>query len=374
MKIRATVALTALALAGALFGSAALASEGGLSLPAGVEDPVRIELPHAAAWGGDPAFSELLQVFVGEEAECCAGRTPVAGRYEVDAGILSFTPAFGFVAGQAYVLRTRGLKGGGGIAEELTAFRIPPDAPDVPPEVTAIHPSGDVLPENTLRFYIHFSTPMQPHVAFDHIKLVDASGHADPAAFMRFKQELWSADRRRLTVLMDPGRIKRGVAANLELGPALVEGRRYSLVVEGGWPAANGAARLAAFSRSFVAGAALRTLPDAADWTITPPTAGTLGPLTIEFDRPFDSERLGQDIRVQTAEGRDIAGRISVDRQETRWSFRPESPWSRERLRILVDVRMEDVAGNNFRDLLDHSTNDRGKDANENVIIVEPTR
>ena len=69
-------------------------------------------------------------------------------------------------------------------------------------KVVGIYPSGDVLPENVLRFYIHFARPMKPHVAFDCIKLLDASGNADEAAFMRFKQELWNEDRTRLAVLV----------------------------------------------------------------------------------------------------------------------------------------------------------------------------
>ena len=34
-----------------------------------------------------------------------------------------------------------------------------------PAAVTEIFPSGEILPENTLRFYIHFSVPMRSGVA-----------------------------------------------------------------------------------------------------------------------------------------------------------------------------------------------------------------
>ena len=86
-------------------------------------------------------------------------------------------------------------------------------------EVTAICPSAGTIPENTLRFYIHFSAPMQPHCATESIALVDAADVADGAAFMTFKQELWNEDRTRLTLLMDSRRIKRGVVKNVALGP-----------------------------------------------------------------------------------------------------------------------------------------------------------
>ena len=75
--------------------------------------------------------------------------------------------------------------------------------PARPTKVTQIQPSSSQTPENTLRFYLYFAQPMKPNVAFNYIKLVNAAGEEDNAAFMKFKQELWSADRKRLTLLMD---------------------------------------------------------------------------------------------------------------------------------------------------------------------------
>ena len=52
-----------------------------------------------------------------------------------------------------------------------------PEQPSTPPaEVTHIYPSSDRLPENLLRFYIHFSTPMSRGEAYRHIHLRDADG------------------------------------------------------------------------------------------------------------------------------------------------------------------------------------------------------
>ena len=153
----------------------------------------------------------------------------MAGRYALTDDTLTFSPAFGFDPGQDYVARVWTSRNG----HALVAFRLPLEAATVPAAVTEIYPSGETLPENVLRFYIHFSAPMTPHVAFDYIKLRDASGTVDDAAFMRFKQELWNEDRTRLTVLIDPGRIKRDVATNLELGPALLAGQQYTLSVDG---------------------------------------------------------------------------------------------------------------------------------------------
>lgn len=321
----------------------------GLKFPQSGSDPISLTLQGSSASVSDP--SEALAVFVGG-GPCCEGRTPIAGRYAVDGGTLTFLPAFGFEVGQTYVART-----GGAEARTFTTFGLSVDETIPPAEVTAMFPSGEALPENTLRFYIHFSVPMQPHVAFDYIKLRDADGTVDDAAFMRFKQELWNADRTRLTVLIDPGRIKREVATNVALGPALVAGQSYSLTVEEGWPSADGTSILPEFTKTFTVSDALRDLPDVALWQTSSPCIGTKEPLKIFLDRPFDRHLLDKDIRLETGEGVPITGKVLVGANERTWRFIPDIPWDHETLFIKPQMTLEDVAGNNFLDLLDHVQN-----------------
>ena len=194
---------------------------------------------------------------------------------------------------------------------------------------------------------------MKPHVSTDFIKLVEANGTHDPAAFMAFKQELWNEDRTRLTLLMDPGRIKRGVAQNLTLGPALHEGRAYSIVVEDGWPGANGGQESLRFEQQFTVSQALRTLPDTNLWQFQRPRIATRDPLVIEFDRPFDLLLAQTAITVLDQEEQVVPGTVSVENFERRWRFQPEKVWTTETVLIVVDARLEDVAGNNLRELLD---------------------
>ena len=316
-----------------------------LILPQNTDDPVALALPERFV--GDPV--EVLQVFVGSVEGCCDDRIPVAGSYALKDNLLSFTPAFGFDAGAAYVASVQGAQ-----SNDLTPFSIAADIGAVPAAVTQIYPSADVLPENVLRFYVHFSVPMMPGVAFDYIKMRDASGAADEAAFMRFKQELWNEDRTRLTVLIDPGRIKREVATNVELGPALLAGQRYTLTVEGGWSAADGTSALSTFTKTFQVSKALRRRPDTGFWTANTPCAGTRETLTIFLDRPFDRHLLAQALRVKTGTNDEIEGEILVQGAEHEWSFTPFEPWPAENLHLLANPTLEDVAGNNFRDLLDH--------------------
>ena len=316
-------------------------------LPQSSGDPVTAPVLQNTPESADS--SDLLQVFVGPARSCCEGRTPIAGHYERTNDRVTFSPAFGFDAGQDYVVRIPR-----GQSEELIQFNIPSDITITAAKVTEIYPSGDTLPENILRFYIHFSVPMQPHVAFDHITLRDASGNADEAAFMRFKQELWNEDRTRLTVLIDPGRIKRNVATNVELGPALLEGQDYTLTIKAGWPSADGASVLPEFSKHFMVGPPLRNLPDVKHWRVTTACIGSRDTLKIAFDRPFDRHLLTQHIRVASKDGHPIEGSIEIGSGERLWTFKPNANWPTDHIQINVDPRLEDVAANNFHDLLDH--------------------
>jgi hypothetical protein len=328
-------------------------------LPRRANDPVVLDLAESES-GHQPAdLGECVAVFVGQADSYHDRRLPVAGRYERHGDSLSFTPAFGFVPGQDYVVRSRR----NCQSHLFTEFRIPRHRPAVPALVTDVYPSSDVLPENVLRFYVHFSMPMTPHRAFDYVTLRDASGVADRAAFMKFKQELWNADRTRLTVLIDPGRIKRGVATNLALGPALLEGNRYELTIDEGWPSADRCSTLPSFSKSFLVAGALRTRPDVERWIWRTPQPGTRETLDIIFDRPFDRHRLDTALDVVGSDGTAIDGTSLIGESERSWSFTPNQPWSAGDWRISVDDTLEDVAGNNFRELLDREvpsgSNDR---------------
>ena len=58
--------------------------------------------------------------------------------------------------------------------------------------------------------------------------------------FVEIQQELWDTNNTRLTVLFDPGRIKRGVLPNEQLGPPIVDGKHYTLLIDRGWQDARG--------------------------------------------------------------------------------------------------------------------------------------
>lgn len=326
-----------------------------LVLPRRSDEPVVLRLAPGEAEHHPTGSTQHLSVFVGSADSYHEDRLPVAGRDEHRGDSPSFTPAFGFVAGQEYVVRTRRSNE----PDRLTEFQIQREDAAAPALVTDVYPSGDVLPENVLRFYVHFSVPMTPHLASDFVALRNASGVADRAALMKFKQELWNAERTRLTVLIDPGRIKRRVATNLDLGPALRSGERYALTVDEGWPAADGSSVLQSFSKSFRVGPALRERPNVGQWKSRSPRVGTREPLLITFDRPFDRHLLNKALHAVASDGQTIDGTSLVGESEMSWSFTPVERWIAPGMHVTVDDALEDVAGNNFRELLDRDVGHR---------------
>ncbi|MEO8070910.1 MAG: hypothetical protein ABI652_05875, partial [Acidobacteriota bacterium] len=183
---------------------------------------------------------------------------PMAGRYSVTEGGLEFHPQFPFDRGRAYwadfdPARMPTPRPG---PRATLAIVIP--APVLAPSttVTAIYPSGDVWPENMLRFYVHFSAPMSRTGGIKFMRLLDDRDREVPDTLLAAYADLWNDDFTRLTVLLDPGRVKRGVGPNVKMGRALVSGRSYVLAIDTGWPDAQGQPLKAGFRRPFRAGPA----------------------------------------------------------------------------------------------------------------------
>ena len=215
--------------------------------------------------------------------------------------------------------------------------------------VLAVYPSGDVLPENLLKFYVHFSIPMRQGNVYRYCKLLnEATGQEVSLPFLEIEQELWSRSGKRLTLLFDPGRIKRGLKPREQEGPILEEGKSYRLVIERSWPDANGRPLANTFSKLFRVVAPDQVQPATRRWVVKPPQASTREPLTIAFDEPLDHAMLQRVLNVQDSDGQSIPGEIAVANHERRWVFIPQSPWSSGTYRISIDSALEDCSGNSL--------------------------
>lgn len=211
-----------------------------------------------------------------------------------------------------------------------------------------MYPSGDLLPENLLRFYLHLSAPMRRGEAYDHVKLVGPDGKEVEGAFLNIAQEFWDPSMKRLTLMLDPGRIKRGAAPNLEAGVPLQADETFRLVVDPAWRDAAGNPLAQPYEKRFRVGAADRESPDPRSWLIRPPAAGTTAPLVVDFPEPLDHALLGSLLGVRTSEGERVDGEVEVLAGETRWRFTPARVWASTSYVLVASPTLEDVAGNNL--------------------------
>jgi len=269
---------------------------------------------------------------------------PMLGSYEVVNHILTFHPRFPIAAGVHY----RAVFQASQTERVEAAFDGPPNATNPLTRVDRIYPSTDTLPSNTLRLYIYFSAPMSRGEAWQHIHLIDANASRPvDLPFLELEQELWDQGNQRLTVLFDPGRIKRGLVPTTTMGPAVVEGKRYILRIGSDWHDARGVRLVEGFEKPFHGGPSDRVPPEPKNWRITAPRAGTTEALVISFPKPMDYVLLQRMIGIFNRHG-EIAGKIVVDRNETEWRFTPGEVWQPGRYRVTADNTLEDISGNHL--------------------------
>ena len=276
----------------------------------------------------------LFRVYVGQPPE--RDLPPISGSYAWRDGTLTFTPRYPFVGGVAYTAAFCVACD----SSRLLFFELPPTSSE-PASLAKIYPSAATLPANQLKLYLEFSQPMARGGIWKHIQLIRDDGKVVELPFLEIDQELWTPDQRRLTVLFDPGRIKRGVTPQIEMGEVLEPGRSYTLVVDQDLRDANNQPLSAAFRRDFRVAPALREGIDPKKWKIIEPKAGSSEPLFIEFDRRLDWALLQHTLQVKG-----VAGTATVDREETRWRFTPSQPWKSGRQELIIEMSLEDLAGN----------------------------
>jgi hypothetical protein len=307
----------------------------------------------------DATWPSILKVTVGEGGEVdgrLAGDSlpAVQGRFAVTDSAITFTPLFPFDPGRPYriVFDPSQLPRSRQEAIVAAVVRLPAVATEPTTVVTAIHPSAEVVPENLLRVYIEFSAPMGNGAGLDFVKLVELSGpdgrteRVEPGAFLPVEANFWSPDHTRYTLFFDPGRVKEGIFPNRQSGRPLKAGRRYVLDIAPAWTDANGQPLLAPYRHAFRAGPAVDEAIALSDWTITPPAAGTRGPLVVRFPRPLDHGILVRALGVEAGSGRRIDGEIDVEAHDTVWRLTPVAPWQSGEYNLVAQPFLEDPQGN----------------------------
>lgn len=260
----------------------------------------------------------------------------ILGSYAATSNALTFQPRFPFEPGVTYRASF--------VPEKISStMTVPQPSPSRSTFVSDVFPSADVLPQNLLKFYLHFSAPMSRGHIYEHIHLLDAKGEAVELPFLEIDEELWNPEMTRLTLFLDPGRIKRGVRPLEEVGPAFYPEKDYTLVIDAAWRDARGFPLKDGFRKKFHVTPPDREAPEPAAWKISAPKPGTRDPLVITFSDPMD-----QALALRMITVRSVRGEKALRAHETEWLFTPEQPWKSGRYQIQVQSTIEDLAGNNI--------------------------
>jgi hypothetical protein len=298
----------------------------------------------------DGKWGKVLALYVDRPGKGRDGQPAVLGTHRLDRGVLRFEPRFPLVRGVRYrvVLDQTELPGGAGSKPVEVVLSLPRAARKPTAVVAQVYPSGDRLPENLLRFYLHFSAPMSQGNSLQHIKLLDGKGKLIDLPFLKLNQELWDPSGTRFTLFLDPGRIKRGLKPREDMGPVLEGGKRYTLVIERTWKDAEGDPLKDTFRKSFRVGASDDRQPDEKTWRLTAPAAGSRAPLGVTFPRAMDHATALRMIWVVDAAGKKVPGKATLADRETTWSFTPDVPWRVGAYDLVADTRVEDLCGNSI--------------------------
>lgn len=296
----------------------------------------------------DNSAPELLSVYVIEDGkEWEPLNYSIQGNYHFDNHSLIFTPHYPFLENTEYYVRFEA-------DTVLLEHRFVISADTTPVTfVDEVYPTTDLIPRNVLKFYVQFSGSMMEGNMLDHVHIVDSDGLRMEHVFLEIPQELWDTESKRLTILFDPARIKRGMDALDEYGAPFKVGQSYSLIIDKDWKDGGDRVLTEPYQKNFTIVEDDRVKLDSEKWEITAPSANSNQKLEINFFETMDYGLLNRVIHIKDKNGILINGDIALEEDQTKWVFTPEEHWNEEEYTIYVESILEDMAGNNLLMLFD---------------------
>ncbi len=268
----------------------------------------------------------------------------VLGKTITNTSDLQFVPIVPFTINQEYTLV---------YADFIEYFSLSiPDSYSYT-TVTSVYPSAKELPANLLKWYIKFSNPISETLIYDHIKFINEQGDTLPRAALALKTPLVSDDGTLLTVWVEPGRQKRDLIPNQQLGAVFQKGKSYTLLIQKKLKDKTGITMRSDFRHQFHIISADRKQPEINMWTIDPPTANSTYDLVIHCNESLDYGSALHSLMVLDKNDNEIDGRWQLKNHETILSFTPLTSWSSGTYKILCNPSLEDLAGNNLERLFD---------------------
>jgi len=273
--------------------------------------------------------------------------TPVLGIFTVEGEQKIFKPVIPFTSGMSYELRQQ--------KKTLVEFMINESEKNAEkPRILNIYPSGDTVPENLLKIYLVFSKPMQEvHPALDFIEVHNITKDKPSDIFLPLQNELWNQEHTELTLWLDPGRIKRDLIPNREKGQPLEQGNSYRISIDKQWQDAQGNYLENTVTKEFFVSDRDSRKPSISYWKVQIPKKETVGTLVISLAEAMDAMLLKETIVVSSADNKQVMGSFRLSQKEHELIFKPDIIWQTGDYQLLINSKLEDLAGNNFNHLFD---------------------
>ena len=272
--------------------------------------------------------------------------TPVLGTLIQDKQSYTFTPIVAFTSGATYEIRKN--------EDVVGSFTIDGPSDEKRPELIAIYPSLDTVPQNLLKMYFVFSEPMQhSRRALDFIQVFDNTTQEETDVFLEMETELWNKERTQLTLWLDPGRIKTDLTPNREKGLPLLQNHSYTIFIDSLWKSAEGHSLSKEYNKTLHVVEKDSQKPNLDLWDIIVPEKGSQSALEIHFNEPMDAVLSLETIQIKNSKGESIKGTFSLSENEFNLKFKPVEKWIVGKYSIDVDPVLEDLAGNNLQRLFD---------------------
>jgi len=280
-------------------------------------------------------------------------RTDVLGKFTDENNSKKFEPIVPLTLGLRYEVLLDTIV--------LAEIEVPFDETALSPKILNVYPTQDTVPENLLKIFIHFSQPMVEGRSLKYLTVLKNNRDTLKGTFLDLQPELWNQESTLLTLWLDPGRIKRDLIPNKELGTPLNANEYYTLYISSDWTGKNGKSLTRSFSKSFVTTLRDDRSPQPDQWIITPPPSGTKQALEVNLKESLDYSLLNDAIRLVNYQGNSVTGIINLRLEETKFIFTPNDSWKAGTYTLLIEGRLEDLAGNNLNRPFDKDLKSREK-------------
>lgn len=270
----------------------------------------------------------------------------ILGELRVNGNEVQFTPLIPFTRGQSHEIMYNG--------SSIGTVSIPVLAEsEANLAVLEIYPTQDSLPENQLKFFIQFSKPMREGNSLAHVTLLNSNKDTLKGVFLDLQPELWNEDQTLLTLWLDPGRIKRDLIPNLEMGAPLEKGESYRLIISEQWKGISVGNLAQSYTKDFTVTARDSISPSPTSWILDTPKSGTIETVSIDFSEALDFSLLQEVFSIKDEANQPIFGKWEIGLEEKSIQFIPENSWKKGKYILQVESRLEDLAGNNLNRLFE---------------------